>query len=105
MALDNRLQALFEAQNELRAMLVDVQNGGGNGRGGGSGIESRIDRIENRQDKISEDLTKIREDLAKISENVRHLPTKESLTKYVVSALTVVALLIAFSEKLQSLVS
>jgi hypothetical protein len=105
MIIDQRLNMIQQAQDELREMHEDFRRGGG---GGGGDMERRIERLEDKVDSLDQRLGdrvgKVEQGLATLAERVAHLPSKGFIVQSLIASLAVVAGLIAFGEKLQALV-
>lgn len=80
-----------------------------NGGGGGNfpDMEPRVKALETHMEYVRRDLERLASvpaDLATVKERVSHLPTKEYLVRLIIGALALIAALVTFGEKLQSLV-
>ncbi len=115
MTIDHRLNELIARARELEALEERLRqvhdNGGGGNGGGGNHLEQRITRVEAQQDKLSDKVDTVgervgtlAERLGVLTERVGHLPSKGFIVGTVLSSLAVIAGLIAFGERLQSLV-
>lgn len=101
MTVDQRLNQIQAAQQELRELAETLAKRGG----GGGGHLDRISRLEARVDRMSEELAGTRVNLATLTERVAHLPSKGFIVAALLSTLAVVAALITFGEKLHNLVN
>lgn len=85
--------------------LPPLNNGGGGGNS--PDMEPRVKALETHMEYVRRDLERLSSvpaDLATVKERVSHLPTKEYLVRLIVGALALIAALVTFGEKLQSLV-
>ena len=106
MTLDEtQREAWRRKQQQQRA--TDPQMPGSAGGGGGfDGLQARVAKIEAHLEHLRADLDKLRDvpvKLAVLEERVTHLPTKGWMVASLGTTLTIIAALIAFSEKVHSL--
>ncbi|WP_375249515.1 hypothetical protein [Sphingomonas sp.] len=67
-------------------------------------VEKRLDSLDGRVQRLEADVSTIKVDMGVVKERVSHLPTKEYLVKVAGGMLALIATLVTFGEKLQSLV-
>ncbi|WP_374412691.1 hypothetical protein [Novosphingobium colocasiae] len=75
------------------------------GPGGGDtsdGMEARVAKLEDKVDKLTDRIGGVEVNLATLTERIAHLPSKSYIDGRLLVLLTVVAALIAFSEKIHA---
>ena len=104
------LELLQKLNSEQAAELRRLKSGDGGGTFGGgmdawqTGVENRLSSLDTRLGGIETRLGSVESKLATIEERVLHLPTKEYFGARLLGMLVLIAALITFGEKLQSLV-
>lgn len=73
--------------------------------GGGDGMDPWQASVEKRLDNLESGLTDVKIGVATLTERVAHLPSKGFIVTGFVTALVVIAALVAFAEKIQSIAS
>lgn len=113
MTIDERLAQIVNTQGELRDMQAQLSNAlkGGDGGGNSGGMDERLNRLEGNFDKLREDNSQLRDRIASVSERVAtlsekvsHLPSKGWIDARLLGLLALIAAIVTFGEKLQSLV-
>jgi len=96
-------------EREIRLSAESASGGlkGGSGDGTNGGMEARVAKLEAHMEHIREDVGRLKDvpvELAALKTKVDHLPTKGWMVTALCGALSVVAALVAFAEKIQLLV-
>lgn len=101
MSIDSRLLQIQAMVSQSEELLAQAR---AHSSSGGGGMDDRLARIEARIDRQADKLADIDVRMATLTERVAHLPGKGFIVQALIGALTVIALLVAFGEKLQALV-
>ncbi|MDR7102965.1 hypothetical protein [Croceicoccus sp. BE223] len=98
---------IFLPLRQVQRRLDEVESHLNNGDGGGTydGMEARVNRLEERLDRLIDRTGSVEVNLATMSERISHLPSKTYIDTRLAGMLAAIAALIAFGDKIQSLLS